>query len=90
MLVAFLIGWAHFGITEWATTNRLLGWFVLLGYGATGALIVVQGRAAGFKTRLRTPGGDRCGRGPGRTSALAMKQSGFNLGLLRLVSADSP
>jgi hypothetical protein len=82
MLIAFLIGWARFGITDWATTNRLLGWFVLLGYGATGALIVAHGGAAGFKTLLRTLVATGAVVALGELLLLAMKQSGFNLGLL--------
>lgn len=30
--LAFLNGVAHFGLTDWALTNRLFGWFVLIGY----------------------------------------------------------
>ena len=37
---AFLHGFYSFGWSDWAFTNKLLGWFILLGYGATGALIV--------------------------------------------------
>lgn len=38
MLAALLIGASRIGWTDWAVTNRFLGWFVLLAYGATGAL----------------------------------------------------
>jgi hypothetical protein len=37
LLLAFAIGAWHIGITGWALSNRLLGWFVLLGYAALGA-----------------------------------------------------
>lgn len=40
MTAALLIGAERFGWTDWALTNKFLGWFILLGYGATGALIV--------------------------------------------------
>lgn len=36
--VALLIGMAAIGWTQWAVTNKYLGWFVLLCYGATGAM----------------------------------------------------
>lgn len=42
LLVAFAIGVAHMGVTAWALSNRLLGWFVLLGYAALGAWFVGQ------------------------------------------------
>ena len=37
--LAFLHGWAVFGVTDWALYNRFLGWFLLLCYLLTGALI---------------------------------------------------
>lgn len=43
MTVALLIGAVSFGWTTWALTNKYFGWFVLLAYGATGALAVRAG-----------------------------------------------
>jgi hypothetical protein len=40
IIAAYLHGLARLGWTDWAFANRLLGWPVLLCYGATGALIV--------------------------------------------------
>lgn len=40
VLLAWANGYIRFGFTDWAFTNKGLGWFVLLAYGATGALIV--------------------------------------------------
>jgi hypothetical protein len=54
IVIAFLHGWAGFGMTAWALTNRLAGWFVLLAYLATGALIVAHGGRDGFMLLLRT------------------------------------
>lgn len=54
LAIAFLHGWATFGITAWALTNRLAGWFVVLSYLATGALIVAHGGREGFMLLLRT------------------------------------
>ncbi len=54
LAVSLLIGAYRFGWTNWAVTNRFLGWFVLLAYGATGALIVRDGQKVGFRTILLT------------------------------------
>jgi Lysylphosphatidylglycerol synthase TM region len=54
ILFAFARGWLDFGITTWALTNRLAGWFVLLAYLATGALIVAYGGYGGLRMALRT------------------------------------
>lgn len=40
LVLAFLHGLYSFGWNDWAFTNKLLGWLILLGYGATGALLV--------------------------------------------------
>jgi O-antigen ligase len=53
ILFAFARGWLDFGLTAWALTNRLAGWFVLLAYLAAGALIVAHGGHAGFRMVLR-------------------------------------
>ena len=53
MIVAFLHGFERFGWTNWAFTNRLLGWFVLLGYGTTGALIVKRDFGQGLNLLLK-------------------------------------
>ena len=44
---ALLHGAIVFGWTSWAVTNRFLGWFVLLGYAATGAMIYVAAACKG-------------------------------------------
>src|SRR5690606_5188133 len=41
MTSALLIGASRVGWTEWALANKYYGWFVLLAYGATGALLAV-------------------------------------------------
>ena len=51
---SLLLGASRFGWTTWAVTNRFFGWFVILGYGATGALIVSEGRKEGFRVLLLT------------------------------------
>ncbi len=47
---ALFFGALHFGWTSWAVVNRYCGWFILLSYGATGALIVNE---AGGKSALQ-------------------------------------
>ena len=54
IITAFLHGLDRFGWTNWAFTNRFLGWFVLLAYGATGALIVHRAHRQGLDLMLRT------------------------------------
>ena len=44
-VLALLHGAIIFGWTSWALTNRFVGWFILLGYAAAGALIVHRGGA---------------------------------------------
>jgi hypothetical protein len=38
LTLALLIGASHIGWTQWAVTNKYLGWFILLAFAATGAL----------------------------------------------------
>jgi uncharacterized membrane protein YbhN (UPF0104 family) len=38
LTLALLIGASRIGWTQWAVTNKYVGWFVLLAFGATGAL----------------------------------------------------
>ena len=51
---SLLIGAERFGWTTWAVTNRFLGWFVLLAYAGTGALIVRRAKSDGFQLILLT------------------------------------
>jgi hypothetical protein len=46
-------GWLRHGYSDWAVYNRFIGWFVLLSYLATGALIAGTLRGVGFKVLLR-------------------------------------
>src|SRR5665213_3362552 len=52
--VSLLVGAFRFGWTDWALVNRFFGWFVLLAYGATGALVVDVGKRDGFMIMLLT------------------------------------
>jgi branched-subunit amino acid transport protein AzlD len=53
-VAAFLHGVMRFGWTDWAFANKLLGWFILLCYGACGALIVNRAQRDGFDLLMRT------------------------------------
>ena len=53
VVFSFLHGYSAVGWNDWAFNNKTLGWFVLLGYGATGALIVTASRHD-FGLLLRT------------------------------------
>src|SRR5690606_14201065 len=54
IVLGYLHGWLSFGWSDWAFSNKLLGWFVLLSYGATGALIVRHAGAWGFELLVKT------------------------------------
>ncbi|MGH9761791.1 MAG: O-antigen ligase family protein, partial [Blastocatellia bacterium] len=54
VVFAFVHGWAVDGWTAWASANRFFGWFVLLAYAGTGALIVLHDDEDGFRLLLRT------------------------------------
>lgn len=44
LALSYVVGLLSFGWSDWAFTNKFLGWFVLLAYAATGALIAGQVR----------------------------------------------
>jgi hypothetical protein len=50
--LAVLHGIFLIGPTEWAVTNKFVGWFVLLSYACSGALIVIYGGQRGRVTLL--------------------------------------
>jgi hypothetical protein len=54
ILVGFLHGLLSFGWSNWAFWNKCVGWFVLLAYAATGALIVKANGPAGRTVLLQT------------------------------------
>jgi hypothetical protein len=54
LLFALVLGFWRFGVTDWALYNRALGWFVLLGYAMSGAMIVALGGTEGLRLLLRT------------------------------------
>jgi O-antigen ligase len=51
---SLISGATRFGYTEWAVVNRFLGWFVLLAYAGTGALIVRVGGKEALRVLLLT------------------------------------
>lgn len=52
--LCYLHGYYVIGWTDWAFTNRLVGWFVLLCYGMTGALITLHAGKPGLEMFART------------------------------------
>jgi Lysylphosphatidylglycerol synthase TM region/O-Antigen ligase len=54
ILVGFFHGLLSFGWSNWAFWNKCVGWFVLLAYMATGALIVHANGPAGRTVLLQT------------------------------------
>src|SRR3569833_2065285 len=48
--LSLMIGEHRFGWTDWAVVNRFLGWFMLLAYAMTGALITSAGGQLGLRT----------------------------------------
>jgi hypothetical protein len=60
LTLSLLIGAYHFGWTRWAVVNRYCGWFILLGYAGTGALLARQGGMEAFRLLLLTFTGAAC------------------------------
>lgn len=54
ILLSFSIGYFRYGWIDWAFMNKLCGWFVLLMYAATGALLVNKSGLTGFTLLART------------------------------------
>ena len=54
MTIGLFIGWDSFGWTAWAFVSKFLGWFVLLGYAVTGALLVEIAGPIGRNILMRT------------------------------------
>lgn len=58
MLVALVLAFTHgvmqFGLTNWAFANRLLGWLVIMGYGAVGAFVVMTAGRTGERRLVQT------------------------------------
>ena len=72
---SFLHGLAAFGWTEWAFANRLIGWVMLLCYGATGALIVRRAGDEGLEVLLLS------------LAAAGAAIAAFDLGIVALINA---
>jgi O-Antigen ligase len=73
---SLLLGEWRFDWTTWAWVNRFLGWFILLSYGATGALAVVENGKDALRVILLTF--------VGATAAIA----GIEVCLVLLCAAD--
>jgi hypothetical protein len=54
MMFGLFSGFLTFGWTAWAFISKFMGWFVLLAYGATGALVASTAGRVGRHALLRT------------------------------------
>lgn len=54
IVFSFARGVLDFGVTSWALNNRLLGWFILMGYVSAGAYLVAVGGRAGQRRLVET------------------------------------
>jgi hypothetical protein len=79
VMVSYAHGYLRFGWSDWAFTSKLLGWFVLLGYGATGAVIVRAGGREGLRMLLRTFVAVACGLVLLQLVLLAGKRMGLSI-----------
>jgi uncharacterized membrane protein YbhN (UPF0104 family) len=52
--ISLLLGADRYGWTDWAVVNRYGGWFILLSYAASGALITKECGEKGFRILLLT------------------------------------
>ena len=53
ILAGLIHGWWRFGYTDWAFVNRGVGWLFILGYVATGGILVMTSPVAGPYTIIR-------------------------------------
>ena len=77
LTISLFIGAYRFGWTTWAVVNRFFGWFVLLAYGATGALIVEAAKTIGLRTILLTFAGAAAAVAGIETALVTMKSLSF-------------
>lgn len=61
LTISLFVGASRIGWTDWALVNRFAGWFVLLAFGATGALIVSECGNKAFRIFLLTFAGASVG-----------------------------
>ena len=54
LTISLFIGAAQFGFTKWALVNRYGGWFILLAYAASGALVTKDFGREAFRVLLLT------------------------------------
>lgn len=53
LLAGLIHGWWRFGYTDWAFINRGVGWLFILGYVATGGMLMVMSPKAGIFVAVR-------------------------------------
>gem|GEM_PF-590660 len=77
LTVSLLIGAARFGLTQWALVNRYVGWFVLLCFAASGALMVRDGGQGALQMLLRTFAGATAAVAAIELALLLVRRAGF-------------
>jgi len=79
---ALLIGAYRFEWTTWAVVNRFLGWFVLLAYAATGALVVAESQKWGLRILLLTFAGATAAIAGLEVILIMLKSMGYQTGAI--------
>lgn len=79
LAVSLLLGAERIGWTTWAVTNRFLGWFMLLAYATTGALIVRDDQKEGFRLLLLTFAGATAAIAGIETLLILLVNAGFQV-----------
>jgi uncharacterized membrane protein YbhN (UPF0104 family) len=79
---ALLIGVYRFEWTTWAVVNRFLGWFVLLSYAATGALVVAENQRRGLRILLLTFAGAAAAIAGFETILIMLRSFGSSAGVI--------
>jgi uncharacterized membrane protein YbhN (UPF0104 family) len=77
--LSLLIGASRFGWTNWALINRFLGWFILLAYAMTGALITSTGGMRALRVLAMTYVGAAAGVVLIELAMLLLGAVGFNV-----------
>ncbi len=49
LLFSFMNGYIHYGFIKWAFVNRLIGWFIILGYFSVGGFMVSEFGLKGWR-----------------------------------------
>jgi hypothetical protein len=78
--LSLLLGASRFGWTNWALINRFAGWFVLLAYATTGALITSTGGMRAVRSLAMSYAGATAGVVLVELTLLLLNALGFDVG----------